>query len=294
MGGGAAKSDRPAPEDVNGHKFLGQVVEGFDPKGLRAAVDDMKKRLGSGIGALVAVNDGRASVAVGVTDDLAGQVSAVDLVKAAVATLGGQGGGGRARHGAGRRPRRLQGQGSARSGQGRAGEGRGLIDTESSEPVTLNGACHCGAVKFTVTLTEGFASARRCTCSICRMRGAVAVTSTPDAFRITQGEDKLATYRFNTKTAEHHFCTVCGIYTHHKRRSNPDQLGVNVACLEGVSPFDFREVDRVRRKPAPGRQCRAQDLRRRRAPVRAGFRRLSISAAAARRAAALPRARLRP
>jgi alanyl-tRNA synthetase len=94
-GSGAAKSAATAPEDVNGHKFLGQIVEGFDPKGLRAAVDDMKKRLGSGIGALVAVNEGRASVAVGVTDDLAGQVSAVELVKAAVATLGGQGGGGR-------------------------------------------------------------------------------------------------------------------------------------------------------------------------------------------------------
>jgi alanyl-tRNA synthetase len=95
MGGGAARTEGPAPEEVNGHKFLGQVVEGFDPKGLRAAVDDMKKRLGSGIGALIAVNEGRASVAVGVTDDLAGQVSAIELVKAAVATLGGQGGGGR-------------------------------------------------------------------------------------------------------------------------------------------------------------------------------------------------------
>jgi alanyl-tRNA synthetase len=94
--GGAAKSEGPTPEEVNGYKFLGQVVEGFDPKGLRAAVDDMKKRLGSGIGVLVAVNDARASVAVGVTDDLVGQVSAVELVKAAVATLGGQGGGGRA------------------------------------------------------------------------------------------------------------------------------------------------------------------------------------------------------
>ncbi|HEY4071129.1 MAG TPA: alanine--tRNA ligase [Sphingomicrobium sp.] len=95
MGGGGAKSEGPAPEEVNGHKFIGQIVEGFDPKGLRAAVDEMKKRLGSGICALVAVNEGRASVAVGVTDDLAGQVSAVELVKAAVATLGGQGGGGR-------------------------------------------------------------------------------------------------------------------------------------------------------------------------------------------------------
>jgi hypothetical protein len=117
-----------------------------------------------------------------------------------------------------------------------------LIDTSSAEPVTLDGACHCGAVRFTVTLTEGFASARRCTCSICRMRGAVAVTSTPAEFRITAGEHKLATYRFNTRTAEHHFCSRCGIYTHHKRRSNTGQLGINVACLDGVSPFDFAEV----------------------------------------------------
>ncbi len=93
--GAGSKPEGPALEQVNGHKFLGQVVEGFDPKGLRAAIDDMKKRLGSGIGALVAVNDGRASVAVGVTDDLATKVSAVELVKAAVAALGGQGGGGR-------------------------------------------------------------------------------------------------------------------------------------------------------------------------------------------------------
>jgi len=117
-----------------------------------------------------------------------------------------------------------------------------VIEASSDEPVILNGSCHCGSVKFIATLTQGFASARRCTCSICRMRGAVAVTSTPEAFRITQGEDKLATYRFNTGVAEHHFCSVCGIYTHHKRRSDPNQLGVNVACLEGVSPFDFREV----------------------------------------------------
>ena len=95
MSGGPASSDGQAPETVNGHKFIGQVVEGLDPKALRAAVDEMKKRLGSGIAALVAVNDGRASVAVGVTDDLAGRVDAVNLVKIAVATLGGQGGGGR-------------------------------------------------------------------------------------------------------------------------------------------------------------------------------------------------------
>jgi hypothetical protein len=117
-----------------------------------------------------------------------------------------------------------------------------VIDTSSSDRTTLNGSCHCGAVQFAVTLTKGFASARRCTCSLCRMRGAVAVTSTPADFRITEGEDQLATYRFNTRTAEHHFCRNCGIYIHHKRRSKPNELGVNAACLEGVSPFDFREL----------------------------------------------------
>ncbi|NUR45191.1 MAG: alanine--tRNA ligase, partial [Sphingomonas sp.] len=95
MGGSGGKSEAVGPEDANGYKFIGQVVEGLDPKDLRSTVDTLKQRVGSGIAALVAVNDGRASVAVGVTDDLAGQVSAVDLVKAAVAALGGQGGGGR-------------------------------------------------------------------------------------------------------------------------------------------------------------------------------------------------------
>jgi alanyl-tRNA synthetase len=95
MGGGAAKTESAGPDEVNGYKFLGQVVEGLNPKDLRSSVDTMKQRVGSGIAALIAVNEGRASVAVGVTDDLTGQISAVDLLKAAVTALGGQGGGGR-------------------------------------------------------------------------------------------------------------------------------------------------------------------------------------------------------
>ena len=95
MGGGAAKSDAAGPEQVNGHAFLGQVVEGLNPKDLRSTVDTMKQKVGSGIAALIAVNEGRASVAIGVTNDLTGQINAVDLLKAAVEALGGQGGGGR-------------------------------------------------------------------------------------------------------------------------------------------------------------------------------------------------------
>jgi hypothetical protein len=117
-----------------------------------------------------------------------------------------------------------------------------VIDTRGTAPIAFHGACHCGAVKFAVELPYGLASARRCTCSLCRMRGAVAVTAKASGLTLTAGEEVVGTYRFNTMTAEHHFCTLCGIYTHHKRRSNPDEFGVNVACLEGVSPFDFAEV----------------------------------------------------
>ena len=93
--GSGSKSEAAGPEQVGEYAFLGQVVAGLDPKNLRSEVDAMKQRLGSGIAALIAINDGRASVAVGVTPDLVTTVSAVDIVKAAVAALGGQGGGGR-------------------------------------------------------------------------------------------------------------------------------------------------------------------------------------------------------
>ena len=93
LGGDGRQAD--GPEEIAGLKFSGRVVEGLDPKALRSEVDAVRQQLGSGIAALIAVNEGRASVAAGVTPDLAGQVSAVDLVRAAVAVLGGQGGGGR-------------------------------------------------------------------------------------------------------------------------------------------------------------------------------------------------------
>lgn len=93
MGSGGGSAAGPAVEQVGDTAFLAQVVDGLDPKELRGTVDGLKKQVGSGVAMLVAVNDGRASVAVGVTEGVAH--NAVDLVKAAVAALGGQGGGGR-------------------------------------------------------------------------------------------------------------------------------------------------------------------------------------------------------
>ena len=95
LGGGGA-SVETADEDVGGVKFSGQVLDGLDPKELRGLLDQAKTRMGSGVAAVVAVNDGKASIAAAVTDDLTGRISAVDLVRAGVDALGGKGGGGRA------------------------------------------------------------------------------------------------------------------------------------------------------------------------------------------------------
>lgn len=114
-----------------------------------------------------------------------------------------------------------------------------MLDPDIEE---IDGACHCGAVRFHVRLTEGLRSALRCTCSYCRMRGAVAVSADLDGLDILAGEEALRVYQFGTDTAKHYFCSTCGIYTHHQRRSNPNEYGVNVACLQGISPFDFDEI----------------------------------------------------
>ncbi|MEQ1689554.1 MAG: DHHA1 domain-containing protein, partial [Sphingopyxis sp.] len=94
LGGGSAGGGAVA-EDIGGTALLAQIVDGLDPKELRGTADDMRKTLGSGVAVLIAVNDGRASVAISVSDDKLDSANAVDLVKAAVAALGGQGGGGR-------------------------------------------------------------------------------------------------------------------------------------------------------------------------------------------------------
>ena len=111
-----------------------------------------------------------------------------------------------------------------------------------SDAYTISGQCHCGSVQFRASLVDGLNTARRCTCSYCRMRGAVVVSVALDGIEITRGINVLTEYRFNTATAKHYFCSVCGIYTHHQRRSNANQFGVNAACLQSVSPFDFERL----------------------------------------------------
>jgi hypothetical protein len=119
---------------------------------------------------------------------------------------------------------------------------QGQIEMADLDRTESEAACHCGTVRFHVKLTDGLRTARRCTCSYCRMRGAIAVSAQLADISFQAGEDALTLYQFNSGEARHYFCSKCGIYTHHQRRSNPQQFGINVAVLEGLSPFDLLEV----------------------------------------------------
>lgn len=103
--------------------------------------------------------------------------------------------------------------------------------------------CHCGAVELRVRLVpEGLASARRCDCSFCRRRGAAPVSARLADLEVVKGAEALRLYTWGTGTAKHWFCGTCGIYTHHQRRSNPQEYGVNTGCLEGVNPRDLEPI----------------------------------------------------
>ena len=117
-----------------------------------------------------------------------------------------------------------------------------MTTAKPNESPAYHAVCHCGSVRFTVVLSDGLGTARRCNCSYCRMRGAVAVSAKLNDIKVLQGEDVLTLYQFNTNQAKHFFCSRCGIYTFHQRRSAPDEYGVNIACIEGMSPFDFDEI----------------------------------------------------
>ena len=107
---------------------------------------------------------------------------------------------------------------------------------------TKKGTCHCGAVEFQVELSNGFENLRRCNCSLCRRKGAITAGVPTNKLKVLRGEHKLTLYQWNTKIAKHYFCSICGIYTHHQRRSNPNEFGFNIACIEGVNPFELGEI----------------------------------------------------
>lgn len=118
-----------------------------------------------------------------------------------------------------------------------------------SAHVVHHGGCHCGRVRFEVEAPARI-DAIECNCSICRKSGFLHLIVPASRFRLLQGADALAEYTFNTGTARHRFCRICGIKSFYVPRSHPDGIDVNVHCLDAdtiesvsITPFDDRDRD---------------------------------------------------
>jgi hypothetical protein len=101
------------------------------------------------------------------------------------------------------------------------------------------GGCHCGAVRFRAALPDEV-EAKTCTCSICEMTGFVHVITPASRFELLRGADALTAYRFNTGVAEHLFCSVCGVKSFYRPRSNPDGWSLNARCLDEATRPSLR------------------------------------------------------
>ena len=94
------------------------------------------------------------------------------------------------------------------------------------------GGCHCGAVRFVVQLDSPQIGLYRCNCSLCRKKSIIMKAVPVADFVLRAGEDCLSLYQWNKHIAEHFFCSICGVYTHHRRRRDPTQYSINIECLD--------------------------------------------------------------
>ncbi len=105
------------------------------------------------------------------------------------------------------------------------------------------GTCHCQAVRF--EFNADLKEITVCDCSLCSKRAARMLAVEKEKLQIIAGRDALTEYRWNTRIARHYFCSKCGIYVFHQRRSNPLVCGVNANCVDGLdlSSLRVRHVD---------------------------------------------------
>jgi len=116
--------------------------------------------------------------------------------------------------------------------------------------MTHTGGCHCGAVRFEV-LAPKTLQVSECNCSICSRTGYLHLIVPADRFRLVGGRDVLKTYTFNTQTAKHLFCSICGIKSFYVPRSHPDGYSVNARCIDSgtvdemvITPVDGRNWEK--------------------------------------------------
>lgn len=110
--------------------------------------------------------------------------------------------------------------------------------------VIHSGSCHCGAIKYAVTYSEEI-RAEDCNCSICRKSGYLHLIVPRNSVHIREGRELLTTYTFNTSTAKHMFCRICGVKSYYVPRSHPTGYSINVHTIDSktISALDIHKFD---------------------------------------------------
>ena len=103
-----------------------------------------------------------------------------------------------------------------------------------------HGSCHCQSIQFEIE--SDLEQIVQCNCSICIRRNAKMIMVPKENFTLTKGESDLSHYQFNSNIAKHYFCRICGIYTHHNRKSDPNGMGVNLGCIEVLDATKYDTI----------------------------------------------------
>ena len=107
---------------------------------------------------------------------------------------------------------------------------------------TVRASCHCGSIQLDVFLANGLDKIIRCNCSMCSRDKGFGMISVPlEDVLVISGMESMTEYTFKTDTSPHVFCIICGVHTHHKGRASPNNLCINVCCLEGFNSSSFEE-----------------------------------------------------
>ena len=116
------------------------------------------------------------------------------------------------------------------------------------------GGCHCGRVRFEIE-APAHIEVSDCNCSICAKSGYLHLTVPQSRFRLLSGSECLTSYQFNTATARHLFCSICGVKSFYVPRSHPDGMSVNARCIDSatvtgmkITPIDGRNWEKQDRK----------------------------------------------
>lgn len=131
---------------------------------------------------------------------------------------------------------------------------RATVERDAIALIKHTGGCHCGRVRFEV-MAPAMIEVLECNCSICRKAGYLHLVVPAGQFKLLSGEEVLTTYTFNTRTAQHLFCSTCGIKSFYVPRADPWSRSVNVHCIDAgtieamsVRPFNGREWERAVRQ----------------------------------------------